>query len=64
MKIICKDNFDRENIADTVVCENINEYYGELIVDFLNKKGGENSPDYYKLVENNYRLWKGMEEFV
>ena len=65
MKIICVDNFNRENMADELVCENVNEYYREHIVDFLNKKfGGDDSFNYYRLVEDDYKLWRGMEELV
>jgi len=65
MKIICVDNFNRESITDDLVCTNVSEYYGEYIVDFLNKKfGGDNSFNFYRLVNDDYKLWKGMEELV
>ena len=58
MKIICTDNFDRETISDKLVCENVNEYYGNLIVDFLNDKlSGDHSDDFYKLVEDGHKLY-------
>jgi hypothetical protein len=59
MKIICVDNFARETHDDTLVCENVSEYYGKILVDLLNDKlSGEHSSDYYKLVEDDYKLYK------
>lgn len=58
MKIICKDNFDRESVSDQLVCESVNEFYGSKIVDFLNDRfSGDHSPNFYKLVDDNYRLY-------
>lgn len=59
MKIICVDNFAREDRSDQLVCENVSEYYGKIIVDSLNNKlSGEHSPDFYKLVPDNYKLYE------
>lgn len=58
MKIIRKDNYDREWISDKLICENVDSYLGEKIVDFLNDKyGGDNSDNFYDLVEDNYELY-------
>jgi hypothetical protein len=59
MKIICVDNFDREAYSDSLICTNICKIYGEYLVNCLNNKyGGEQSPDYFKLVEDDYKLYK------
>jgi len=60
MKIICVDNFDRDFKSDSLVCENISKYYGEMIVKFLNEKNKDdvNNPNFYRLVEDNYKLYK------
>jgi hypothetical protein len=59
MKIICVDNFARDTVNDTLVCENVNEYYGKFLVNQLNDKlSGDHSPDFYKLVDDNYVLYK------
>jgi len=59
MKIICVDNFDRDYESDYLVCENVEEYYGKEIVEFLNNKhSGNESPYYYRLVEDEYKLYK------
>jgi hypothetical protein len=58
MKIIIVDNFDRESSSDTLVAENINKYWGEKVVDFLNNKfSGDDSPSYFKLVEDGHKLY-------
>ncbi|MOA61330.1 hypothetical protein D3C78_1864400 [compost metagenome] len=58
MKIINADNFDRDSISDKLVCENISEYYGEIIVDFLNDRfSGDNSSDFYKVVDDDHKLY-------
>jgi hypothetical protein len=59
MKIIRVDNFDREDISDVLVAENVHEYYGKRLVAFLNEEfSGEHSPDYYRLVEDDHVLYK------
>lgn len=61
MKIICVDNFDHEGPGHdhVLVCENINEWYGGNIVEFLNNKlSGDQSPNFYRLVPNEYKLYE------
>lgn len=58
MKIICTDNFGRETVNDRLVCENVNEFYGSKIVEFLNERySGDYSSDFYRLVNDDYRLY-------
>lgn len=57
MKIIAIDNFDRDWVSDILVCENVNEYYGKKIVDYLNKEVGGNSQNFYILKEDDYKLY-------
>lgn len=65
MKIVAKDNFDRENVADYLVAENVHLTYAHEIAEFLQVKyGGENASRYYKAVADDHRLWGGMAEFV
>lgn len=59
MKIIAVDNFDRETRDDVLVCENVNEYYAERIVNFLNiKYSGEHESRYFKAVKDDFKLYK------
>lgn len=64
VKIICVDNFGRESVADILIAENVNEYWGKRIVDGLNEKQHEDSEVYFRLVEDDHKLWRGMEELV
>lgn len=65
MKIIAKDNFDRENVADYLVAENVHLSYAHEIATFLQSKyGGEQASRYYTVVDDEYRLWGGMAELV
>jgi hypothetical protein len=52
MKIIAVDNFDNESVSDLLVCENISDYHGNLIVKFLNDREGDYSPYFYRLVSD------------
>lgn len=59
MKIIGISNFNLDNVSDILVCENIDEAYGEHIVNYLNDifiDKEDNSIHWYKLVENDYKL--------
>lgn len=65
MKIIAKDNFDRECIADELIAENVPEYYVDTMVDALNKTySGEDALRWFVSKPDDYVLWKGMEELV
>ena len=66
MKIINTDNFDRESKADTLVCSNItNKTFGVAMTQALNfHYSGDSSPNYFRLVEDDFRLSKGMEDIV
>lgn len=59
MKIIAVDNFDRDTHSDTLVLDNVNKYYGEIIVEHLNDKlSGDYALDFYRLVEDDYKLYE------
>lgn len=59
MKIIDVDNFDRENVDDVLVCENINEHYGKMVVNILNERySSDHSSSFFRLVEDDYKLYK------
>ncbi|MDY7043599.1 hypothetical protein RVS70_05210 [Virgibacillus sp. M23] len=64
MKVILVDNFNRESEADTLIAENVSEYWGNRIVKALNDKNHKNSFEYFELVDDDYKLWRGMEELV
>jgi len=59
MKIIKVDNYDRELYDDNLIAENIvNVYYEKLIVDVLNSESKRSDEDYFRLVEDDYTLFK------
>ncbi len=59
MKIICKDNFDRETRSESVVAENVPEYYIELLVEALNAKhSGEHSENWFKAEPDDYQPYE------
>ena len=58
MKIICVDNYDREDHDDDLIAENVGKYYAEYIVRLLNNTEDMDSPNYFKAVEDNYQLKK------
>ena len=59
MKIVCIDNFGRDEVSDRLVAENIkSKGEGELMVNGLNAKTHNESPHYYKLYEDDYKLYK------
>lgn len=65
MKIIGVDNYNRESVADSLVCESVsNDYVGNIMVDALNATEGESGLRFYRLVADDYKLWRGMEEFI
>lgn len=58
MKIIAVSNFDNESISDSLVAENVSEYYANYIVEFLNNKfGGVLATYFYRVVEDEYKLY-------
>lgn len=56
MKIIKKDNFDREMVSEVLICEHVNPNYAAKIIDGLNSD--ENSSDWFKAVPDDYELYQ------
>jgi hypothetical protein len=58
MKIIAKDNFDRDHVSETLVAENVPSYYAPAIAGFLNERfSGNNAPNFYVAVPDNHKLY-------
>ena len=65
MKIICKDGYARDNIADRLVAENIqNSKEADIMLKALLEAGEDDESQWYELVLDEYRLWQGMEDLV
>ena len=65
--IIGTDNFARDEVADFLVADNIaNQTYAIDMASALNKKYcvGDYAPTFYKAVPQDYRLSRGMEDFM
>ena len=59
MKIVGTSNFDRDTINDILVCENVQEPWGEFIVRALNNQfGGELATYYFRMKPDDYVLYK------
>ncbi len=54
MKIVGKDNYNREWVSDCLVAENVNPYLGKRIIDYLNLSDRNT---FYELVEDDYKLF-------
>lgn len=57
MKIICVDNYDRPTVSDKLVAENLDELNGNKLVTLLNNLNPSGGPHWYKLVEDDYKLY-------
>lgn len=55
MKVIIKDNYNRETVSDTLYKENVSEEEGKEICTLLNIN--PNGCDYYIVVEDDYKLY-------
>lgn len=58
MKIIRTDNYNRETVSDTLVCENVSEYYGKLILKLLTDWTHPESDDFFRLVPDDHKLYR------
>lgn len=62
IKIITKDNFDRDLFTETVVAENVSEHYGKELVRLWNKARWTDESDIFlELVEDDYELYDGYK---
>jgi hypothetical protein len=55
MKIVEKDNTGGDYYTERTIAENVNSYFGNLFVKYLNRNT-DNSPDYYVLENDDYEL--------
>lgn len=59
-KVIAIDNFGREHISDKLTANNLSWKKARKLAKILNDNasGGDNSPWYYRAVDDNYKLYK------
>lgn len=64
MKVVGTDNFARENVADILIAENVTQEEGARIVAEHNSPSENFDGRWYILVDDDYRLWRGMADLV
>lgn len=65
VKIITKDNFDRDLFVEQVIAENVNEVFGEQLVRHWNDKyWNDHSNIYLKLVDDEYKPYDGYANLL
>jgi len=57
MKIIGRDNFNRDTVDDVLIAENVSGYYAEIIKNYLNADD-KNDRYYFDVTEDDYKLQK------
>ncbi|MCR8641412.1 hypothetical protein NV379_01970 [Paenibacillus sp. N1-5-1-14] len=65
MKIVKKDNFNRDLFSEIVFAENVNRVIGEEMVKLWNEKYWNGNSEYYlKLVDDDYELYDGYADLL
>ena len=65
MKIVTKDNFDRDYFTEMLVAENVNEFIGkEMVKEWNNKYWRSDSEYYLMLVSDDYKLYDGYADLM
>lgn len=65
MKIVTKDNFNRDLFKERVVAENVDESFGKQLVKAWNARYWNDHSDYYLvLVEDDYELYDGYADLL
>ena len=59
MKIIAVDNFNRDEVDDLLIAENVDPYYAQTITNALNDKySGDHAPHFFRAVQDDHKLNK------
>lgn len=63
MKIVTKDNFNRDLFTEEVIAENVDPIYGkELVKEWNEKNWTEYTRVYLELVDDDYEPYDGYKE--
>ena len=57
-RIIRADNFDRDTVSENFILWSMRQTSAEKIATILNQDEGPDSPNYFKVVANTYKLYK------
>lgn len=63
-KVVLVDNFDRETVADILLKDDITDSEASQLADEYNASHGSNWSYFARAVNDDYRLWRGMEELM
>lgn len=63
-KVVLVDNFDRENIPDQLLKDEITEEEANELADEYNRCHQGSYDWYARAVADDYRLWRGIEELI
>jgi hypothetical protein len=64
-KIIWVDGFGRESVPERLVAENIsNKREADIMLAALTESCSGDESQWYRIVENDRKLWRGMEELI
>lgn len=64
-KLILVDNFNRENIADVLVEDGLDEKEANERANKYNDENRNMNWNWFaKAVSDDYKLWRGMEELI
>ncbi|RNJ49425.1 hypothetical protein [Methylocystis hirsuta] len=64
MKIIYTSNFSNDAVKDCLLLENLHPWVANWIVTEMQRQTHELDMYWPIVVEDDYRLWRGMEELV
>lgn len=63
-KVVLVDNFDREYIEDILLEENLTDEDAEAKAKEYNDKHPSGWNWFARAVDNDYHLWRGIEELI
>ena len=61
MKVVRADNFDLGRFPESLVAEGLERVAAHALADALNARTGKNSQFFYKVVDDDYVLFAGVE---
>jgi hypothetical protein len=63
VKVIATDNYAREHVADRLIVDGLNEREAETYCQWL-LDHRRYDDERYRVVSDDYALWRGMEEIL
>ena len=63
-KVVRVSNYASQTYAESVLAEKLSEREADAVCEAMQSCHINGSPDWYAVKPQNYRLWRGMAEFV